>query len=80
MNLKDETEVYYLCGGELKVMDESSISWYWVQNIQLKLLRTLSESFMGLLLPPAHRPASAQKTASTGPKAVKTSPIYLWVH
>lgn len=33
IKLKDETEVYYLCGGELKAMDESSISWYWAQNI-----------------------------------------------
>lgn len=64
MKSKDEIEVYYLCGGELKPMDENSISCYWAQNIQLKLLTTLSESFIGAsrLFPPADSPVSAQKT------------------
>lgn len=33
IKLKDATEVYYLCGGELNAMGESSISWHRVQKI-----------------------------------------------
>lgn len=81
MKLKGETEVYYLCGGEMKAMDESSISWHWAQNIYLMFLRTLNESFIGpsRLLPPADNSVSAQKTKSQlAPKLLKAL-LCIWI-